>query len=359
MKREGYIYEKICHKENIRMAIMSASKGKKNRDDVKRVLSNLTYYVDKIQDMLVRESYIPNNYKVETIKEGISQKERIIYKPNFYPDQIIQWAIILQISPVLSKGMYEFSCGSIPNRGVHYGKRYVERWVKSDHKNTKYYLKLDINKFYPSVNINNLQQKLRTKIKDKKVLALLDVILNKNEGLPIGILISQWMANFYLQDLDHYIKEKLKIKYYIRYMDDMILFGRNKKELHKVRVLISNFLNKEGLKLKHNWQLYKFSCEPLDFMGFRFYRNKTTIRKSIMLRITRKVNKIYKKSKPTYNDACSMLSYMGWIKNTDSFNLFNDRIKPYINISQLKNIIRKEARKQNEKIQKPICYYAK
>ena len=359
MKREGYIYEKICHKENIRVAIMSASKGKRGRDDVKRVLSNITYYVDKIHNMLIKELYIPNDYKIATIREGISKKERVIHKPNFYPDQIIQWAIILQISPILSRGMYEFSCGSIPNRGIHYGKKYVERWIKSDHKNTKYYLKLDISKFYPSVDISILKQKLRKKIKDVKVLNLLYSILDKNKGLPIGILISQWLANFYLQDLDHYIKEQLKAKYYIRYMDDMILFGRNKKELHKMRITVEKFLNTIGLKLKSNWQVYRLDKEPLDFMGFRFYRNKTTLRKSIMLRITRKANKIYKKAKPTYNDACSMLSYMGWIKNTDSFKLFNDRIKPYINISQLKNIIRKEAKKQNEKVQKPICYYAK
>lgn len=358
MKREGFIYEKICHKENIRVAIMSASKGKRGRDDVRRVLSNITYYVDKIHNILVNEAYIPNNYKVATIREGISKKERIIYKPNFYPDQIIQWAIILQISPILSRGMYEFSCGSIPNRGIHYGKKYVERWIKSDRKNTKYYLKLDISKFYPSVDINILKQKLRKKIKDIKVLNLLYSILDKNNGLPIGILISQWLANFYLQDLDHYIKEHLKAKYYIRYMDDMILFGRNKKELHKMRIAVENFLNSINLKLKSNWQVCRFDKEPLDFMGFRFYRNKTILRKSIMLRITRKSNKLYKKSNLTYNDACSMLSYMGWIKNTDSFKLFNDRIKPYINISQLKNIIRKEAKRQNEKIQKSICYYA-
>ena len=344
MKRQGYIYDKICSEENIRVAIMSASKGKRSRNDVKRVLLNIPYYTNKIQDMLVNEKYIPNDYKVATIREGVSKKERIIYKPNFYPDQIIQWAIILQIQPIILKGMYEFSCGSIPNRGIHYGKRYVERWVKGDHKNTKYYLKLDISKFYPSVDIAILKQKLRCKIKDKKVLVLLDNILDKNDGLPIGILVSQWLANFYLQDLDHYIKEELTIKYYIRYMDDMILFGRNKKELHKARIKVSKFLEKEHLKIKHNWQVYKFIKEPLDFMGFRFYRNKTTIRKSIMLRITRKANKIFKKVKVSHHDACGMLSYLGWIKNTDSHSLFIGRIKPKINISNLKQIIREEAK---------------
>ena len=344
MKRKGYIYEEICHKENIRMAILKASKGKRHRGDVQRVLSNMPKYIDKIQKLLISESYMPSDYKIETIKEGISQKERIIYKPNFYPDQIIHWAIILKLEPILSKGMYIFSCGSIPNRGVHYGKKYINKWVTKDHKNTKYYLKLDIHKFYPSIDVDILRLKLRTRIKDKKVLFLIDKILSKSDGLPIGILISQWFANFYLQELDHYIKEKLGVKYYMRYMDDMVLFGRNKKELHKVRIKLSEFLEKENLSLKKNWQLCRFDPEPLDFMGFRFYRHKTTMRKSIMFRISRKANKISKKPKPTYKDACSMMSYLGWVKNSDSYLFFKNRIKSKVNIKQLKNIIRKEVK---------------
>lgn len=81
-----------------------------------------------------------------------------------------------------------------------------------------------------------------------------------------GNFTSQWFANFYLQDLDHYIKEKLKVKYYLRYMDDMLLFGRNKKELHKCRELVDEYLHKEGLRLKENWQLFKTDSRPIDFL---------------------------------------------------------------------------------------------
>ena len=81
-----------------------------------------------------------------------------------------------------------------------------------------------------------------------------------------GNFTSQWFANFYLQDLDHFIKEKMKVKYYLRYMDDMVLFGRNKKELHKIKNLIDEFLKQEGLKLKENWQLFKVDSRPLDFL---------------------------------------------------------------------------------------------
>jgi len=356
MKRYGYIYEKICNKENIRRAILRASKGKRYRKDVQKILADMAKYIKQIQDMLINETYVPSDYRIDTIREGIEKKERIIYKPNFYPDQVVQWAIMLELSPILSDSMYEFTCGSIPNRGVHYGKRYVEKWIKTDRKNTKYYLKLDISKFYPSVDIEILKNKIERKIKDKKLLNLIYAILDKEEkGLPIGILVSQWFANFYLQDLDYYIKQNLKAVHYIRYMDDMIIFGRNKKELHKIRKTITEFLIIEKLSLKSNWQLYKLDKEALDFMGFRFFRNKTILRKSIMLRITRKVKKVSKKHKLNFHDSCGVVSYLGWIKHSDSFWLFQKWIQPYLRIQILKEIIKNhmKERSKNEKLQKP------
>ncbi|MGL5715057.1 MAG: RNA-directed DNA polymerase [Paraclostridium sp.] len=344
MKRQGFIYEKIISEENIRNAILRASKGKRQRSDVKRILGNMDKYILKIQDLLENEKYIPSDYKIGIIKEGIAKKERIIYKPNFYPDQIIHWALILQINTILKKGMHEFTCGSVPGRGIHYGKKYVRKWIDSDRKNTKYCLKMDITKFYPSIDNNILKGMIRSKIKDSKVINLIDSILDKEKGLPIGILISQWFANFYLQELDHFIKEKLKAKYYIRYMDDMVVFGRNKKELHKIRKEIEKYLQLINLKLKGNWQVFKLDCRALDFMGFRFFRRKTILRKSIMLRITRKAKRIFRKPNTSVKNAQSMLSYLGWIKHSNSRNLYLKWIKPYIDIEQLKNIVRKHSK---------------
>lgn len=151
-----------------------------------------------------------------------------------------------------------------------------------------------------------------------------------------GNFTSQWFANFYLQDLDHYIKEQLHVKYYIRYMDDMVLFGRNKKELHKIKFSIDDFLKPEGLKLKDNWQLFKVDSRPLDFLGYRFYRGYTTLRRSNFLRIKRRVKKIVKRGYLRLTDAYSIVSYHGWLSHCDSFNYRNKYIKPY-NIT-LKNV---------------------
>ena len=347
MKRVGYLYKEICSIENIQRAITNASKGKKERRTVRNILEHRDEAAETIRALLLTKKFKPKPYREFVIKDGPSRKERTIYCPAFYPDQIIHWAIMQVLQPVLMKSMYEFSCGSIPSRGMRYGQRHIERWLRRDRKNTKYCLKLDIKKFYPHINNAVLKQKFREKIKDKETLWLIDSIVDSHaEGLPIGNYTSQWWANFYLESLDHYIKEILHIKYYLRYMDDMALFGRNKKELHRVRKLIAEFIEPMGLTLKENWQVFKVDARPIDFLGFRFYRNKTTLRRRNALRIRRRVKKAFRKGRTTIRDARAILSYLGWIKHSNSRYYFAVYIKPYVNIKKLKEVIKNESRKQ-------------
>lgn len=128
-------------------------------------------------------------------------------------------------------------------------------------------------------------------------------------------------------------------------MDDMVIFGSNKRKLHKIKDDIQNYLNnKLGIRLKENWQVFRFDYKKkgkhygrcLDYMGFKFYRNKTILRKHIMLKASRKARKIHKKLKPTSYDARQMLSYIGWIDSTNTYNMYIKWIKPYVNIKQLK-----------------------
>ena len=343
MKRKGNFYKDICSKDNIRKAIIGAAKGKKNRGNVAKILENIDKYVDILYFMLSTKNIKLSPYKKMTIHDGANKKERIIFKPAFFPDQCIHWCLMLQLQPILLKGMYEYCCASVPNRGIHYGSKYIKRILKDDKKNTKYCLKLDIRKFYPSIDKNICKGKFRAIIKDYDVIELIDNIVDSNNesGLPIGNFTSQWFANFYLQDLDHYIKEKLHIKYYLRYMDDMILFSRNKKELHKVKNEIDNFLKKEGLNLKNNWQLFKVDSRPVDFLGYRFYRGYTTLRRSNFLRIKRRVKKIVKRGYIRLIDAQSIISYHGWLSHCDSFNYTNKYIKSYkITLRKCKGVIK-------------------
>lgn len=347
MKRVGNIYEKIIQLGNIESAVMHAAKGKSKRKNVEKILDSPTYYAMQVQKMLKEHTYIPSPYVEMKILDGARKKERIIYKPQFYPDQVVHWALMLQLEPILMKGMYEFCCASVKNRGILYGKRHLDKILVDDRKYTKYCLKLDVKKFYPSIDKTILKQKFRKKIKDRETLWLIDLIIDSSdEDVPIGNYTSQWFANFYLSDLDHFIKEELKVKYYVRYMDDMVLFSNNKKQLHKIKLAIDDFLAKEHLRIKENWQLFKTDSRPLDFLGYRFYRGYSTLRKSNFLRIKRRAKKISKKKELNFHDAASMLSYSGWLKHCNSYNYQQKYIKPYINYNKCKEVVSNESKKR-------------
>ena len=321
MKRIGFLYDKIYKRDNVVDAIRSASKNKLNKFAVKQVLNSFDQSVDFICDLLKDKKYIPSGYYQATIRDALSKKDRIIFKPKFFPDQIVHWCLINIIKSALTRGMYQLSCASIPNRGMHYAKKYCERWIRSDYKNTKYCLKLDIKKYYPSIDKNILKSKFRKVIKDNEVLWLIDSIINSHhEGLPIGNYTSQWFANFYLQDTDHFIKEELSIKYYIRYMDDLVLFGPNKRELRKKFDKLRIFLGHEKLQIKNNWQIFNVSKRNLDFCGFCFNRKKTTIRKRITRNLRRSFFRFFRK--PGRRNAASIMSYYGWVSHTDSYILY-------------------------------------
>ena len=348
MKTYKHLMEQIASEENIRAAILNASKRKRNRKDVKEVLEHIDYHVAAVQKILLSGNYKAHVDEPCIVNEGTHNKVRRIRKPHFKYDQIIHHCIIQVLQPLLTAPMYEHSCGSIPTRGAHYGKKRIEKWLRSDIKNTKYVFKMDIKHFYESVDQNVLKAMLRQKIKDKQAIALIEAVIDGCEkGLPLGNYTSQWFANFMLTPLDHYIKEQLQIKYYISYMDDIVIFGGNKKELHKMHLAIEKYLKDNlHLRIKENWQVFRFEYKgkgrPLDFMGWQFYREKTILRKSIFIRIMRKAKKVGKRT--TIQGAQGMISYMGYIKHTDSYGVYRDYIRPYVNIGKLKKFTAKRAK---------------
>ena len=348
MKR--YYIDGITDLDKIEAAIFESSRHKLYRKSVQKILANPKYYALQIQKMLEEESFKPTANKPFIIIDGVSKKERKIDSAPFYPDQIIHTLLITKLKPYFKKGMYEFSCACVPGRGTHYGKKYVERWIKNDSYNTKYFLKLDIQKYYPSLKPKIINKLLDKHFKNCKTIRILKIIINKYQSLPIGLLTSQWLANFCLQGLDHFIKEGLKIPYYVRYLDDMILFDSNKKRLHFSRREIDLFLKlKLGLRLKHNWQLNKFDFDAhrygnrngqvLDFMGFQFFRHKTIIRKSIFLRLKRKLLKVSKQRYMNIRDVKGLLSYYGWVKHTNNFRFYHDNFRYNLRIKNLRKMV--------------------
>lgn len=140
---------------------------------------------------------------------------------------------MLQIQPVIMKGMYAYSCGSIPGRGAHYGQIHIENFIKRNPIKCDYVLKMDIHHYFQSISHEKLIGLIeKTFPKDKKFINLMTKIIQNNcdtpgRGIPIGFYISQWLANWYLQGLDHYITEQLHAPCYVRYMDDMVIFSNS------------------------------------------------------------------------------------------------------------------------------------
>ena len=336
MKSYNHLYEKFISEDNIRLAINNACKHKGKRKNFAELKSHPDSNIQWIRDYA--ENFKNRKHKPIEIYDGIQRKKRIIIVPTF-SEQIIHHMIVNIIKPIIMKPMYEHSYGSVPKRGCQLGKKQINKWYK-DKRNTKYCLKMDIRKYFDSIPHTLIKQKLAAQIHDEKFLAVLFEVIDVNQkGLPLGFYTSQWLANWYLTDLDHYIKEDLGAKYYIRYMDDMVVFGSNKRKLHKMRIQIEDALKALGLSMKTDWQIFPSKTRALDFMGFRFFRNKTTLRKTIALKARRIAKRIHNKDKPTIYDARRMLSYMGWISCTNTYGFFTKYISNNVNIQYLKRRI--------------------
>lgn len=357
--------------ENLYKSLHDAVDDKSNRPEVAKILKNIEKSKEKLINKIKNGGLKPRIHRAVKINDGYRNKIRITTQPYFeedYPEQWIHHIVINTLKPIFMHGMYEFSCGSIPDRGIHYGKRYLERFIKENKNDIKYVLKLDIFHFYESVNVEILKERFKKYIKDDKMLELVFFILDSNKaalddgtpiegGLPIGFYTSQWFANWLLQPLDHFIKEELKAAFYVRYMDDMVILGRNKKELHKAFFRIQDYLKSLGLKVKHNHQVFRFDYidrtgkragRMIDFMGFKFYRDKTTIRKAIFLRACRTARKMNKKGKVIHIQACRIMSYRGWFLPTNTFTAYQKHITANVSIGACRKVISFKSKKENK-----------
>ena len=355
MKSYKHLYEKAQMEEVRRTAVHIVCLKRKDYKQCKEYTKDEEQTVKLCEEWL--EHYKNDNHKPKVIYDGIKHKKRTILVPTF-KELVVQHCIMQPLIPVFMHGMYEHSYASIPNRGAHKGKKVIEKFIrKPNNKKCKYVLKMDIRKYFENIDHDILKSMLNKKIHDNKMLEILFEIIDVNDkGLPLGFYTSQWLANWYLQSLDHYIKEDLGADLYIRYMDDMVVFGANKKGLHRIRNKIDKYLNEIlHLEMKDNWQIYLFHYidkngnehgRDLDFMGFRFYRNRTTLRKSIMTNASRKAKRLSKKDKPSIYECRQMLSYLGWIKCTDVYGMYLKYIKPYVDFGKLKERISRYDRRR-------------
>lgn len=353
-KRVGYLYERMLDKEVIRSCIITGSRGKRKRQDVKEVLSDVDGYTEKVYKLLATETYVPTVPRKIRIFDNSCRKERDIKVVPYYPDGIIQQLAVYAMKDVLMRGMYRWSCASIPGRGDSCAANYVKKHLKEDPKGTKYCGKFDIHHYYPTISKQKMMDALRRKIKDEKILNLVEMIIRSDPdpGISIGFYLNQWLANLFLEPLDHFICTLKGVKYYVRNMDDIVILGGNKKKLHRAREHISRYLETMlGLQLKDNWQIFKTDSRGVDFVGFRFFHGRTILRRRNFQKLRRNARtaqrflKTHRKIPP--HIAAGLLSRAGQLRHCNGQNVFDKYIKP-IGINRLKAIVRKETLRRME-----------
>lgn len=319
MKRVNNLYPLIYDIDNIELADKKARKCKEKRYGVARHDRNHHKENVDLSNRLKDRTYRTSDYSNYKIYEP---KERTISRLPYYPDRIVHHAIMNIMEPIWVKIFTSDTYSCIKNRGIHALVKKLRRDLDQDPEGTKYCLKMDIRKFYPSLNHDILKAIIRKKIKDKDLLWLLDEIIDSAEGVPIGNYLSQFFANLYMAYFDHWVKEELKVKYYYRYADDIVLLSNSKDQLRNwllaIKVYLTNMLK---LELKDNYQIYPVDSRGIDFVGYKLYHTHTLLRKSIKAKMFKLVRK-YKEGKITLEDLKQrMASYFGWLKYCDSKNL--------------------------------------
>lgn len=321
MKRIGYLHEQVYNLPNIELADRKARRHKSVRwgilkHDKRREKENL-----KLAETLRDLTYKTSNYSTFKIYEP---KERLIFRLPYYPDRITHHAIMNIMEPIWVNIFIKHTYSCIKDRGIHDVAKDLKYVLQKYPEETKYCLKLDVRKFYPSIDHDILYEILQKKIKDKKLLTLLKEIIYLADGVPIGNYLSQFFANLYLAYFDHWVKEELKCKFYFRYADDIVILSDSKEFLRSVLVSMKLYLhNVLKLELKQNYQIFPVDSRGIDFVGYRFFHTHVLLRKSIKVRLFRLIKRYKDKKIDRIELRRRMQSYFGWLKFCNSKNLLH------------------------------------
>lgn len=325
MKKYGFLYERLTSMENLRLAYINASRGKHDRKEVIEFAADLENNLINIRNELLSHKYRVSPYKIFKKHEP---KERIISKLPFR-DRVVQWAIMLVVEPIWVSTLTSDTYSCLKGRGIHACLHRLQHDLSTDPEGTAFCLKFDVRKFYPTIDHGILKAVIRRKLKDPDLLWLLDTIIDsvpEGEGIPIGNYLSQFFANLYLSELDHMAKEQMRLRYYYRYADDIVILSSDKDRLNAVLLTINHYLAEQrNLMMKSNYQIFPVDSRGIDFLGYVCFHTHTLMRKSIkknMARNVAKFEKMYEEGKLTekqYKQA--VCSWLGWAKHCNSKNL--------------------------------------
>jgi len=339
MKRINNLYNEILDLTRIQRIYRSRVRlNTKNKEKIERFENNYVSNMIYIKKVLEEKTYYPGRYNVFLIHEP---KVRLIMSQNIIDKLINHVVTEYFLVNIFDKSLIDENVATRKNRGTHYGIKLLKRYINELKDDEFYILKFDISKYFFNIDHEITKNIIKTKIKDKDVLKILFQIIDstdekyvneqinnlknkqinkirlykndnatrkineiknlplyeKGKGVPIGNMSSQFIAILYLNELDHFVKEKLKVKHYIRYMDDGIILHKDKEYLKFCLAEITKIIHKYKLKLNDKTQITSIK-EGFDFLGFRYYikNNKIImkVKKQTKRRFKRKMKKLYK-----------------------------------------------------------------
>jgi len=298
------LWNKICSIDNLELAYQKARKGKTTKGYVIEFEKNLEINLADLRIELLSEIYKPSPLETFILRDP---KTRVISKSDFR-DRIIHHAIVNVLEPIFDKSFIFDSYANRKGKGTLKAIKRFDEFMRKVSKNNSrecFVLKADIKHYFEEVNHDILLQIIKRKISDKRGLHLIKEILDNTnfesqkgrvaseiykKGMPLGNLTSQFFANIYLNELDNFIKRILRVKFYVRYVDDFIILHKSKEQLEKWKKEIDCFL-REKLRLELHPQKSRviYLSRGVDFVGFRNFYHFKLLRKRNVRKMKNKI----------------------------------------------------------------------
>lgn len=371
IKRKGKLFEQLISEENLSKAIDEVNRSHRWKRGHRP--NGCTAWIEETKQERIEElrsifinGFVQKEPRVTKRYDASARKYRLVSEPVQWPDQYVHHALIQVIQPVCMRGMDPFCCGSIKGRGTQKARKAITKWMSKEPRHTKYEFCGDIRHFYDSLRPEVVMNRMKQLIKDSRILDLIWAIIK--DGILIGAYTSQWFANTVLQPLDVLIRQSGLCKHYVRYMDNLTVFGSNRRELRKLKRLVEAWLNEHGLELKSDWQIFRVvRTEPKiprrdigykspkgrmpDAVGYRYGRNFILPRKHNLFRLKRALaryrwRRSHGKRIPK-GCASGLLSRLGQLKHCNNCNIYKRLFKGERIIRELKRLVRQE-RKEEE-----------
>ncbi len=285
------LYSEVASFQNLLISFKKAFKGKRNNPDASSFYLNLEKNLFKLRHELLNKSYKPGRYRYFKIRDP---KERSISAAPFR-DRVVHHALVNVIEPIFENVFVQNSFACRKGKGTHRAVLLAQKYIKVN----RFYLKMDIEKYFENINHKKLLEIISEEIKNQDVLWLIKTILKTSEqssgitgkGIPIGNLTSQFFANVYLNKMDHYVLEELSLRYYIRYMDDFVIFADDIERLKEVRDNLKRYVKQELLLHMKDRAVYiQKRGNGVGFLGYRVFPRLIRIKNRNIRRLKRKIS---------------------------------------------------------------------